>query len=106
MNRIPRKRLVTLMAAAAGVTAGFGSMAEPAQARTPALATVAADTVPAKSAAAAKKSGAAAPAKAATTKKPEVAPSTVVSAAPSNSPSVNDVCGSEEDCRNINGGGH
>lgn len=116
MNRIPRTRFVTLMAAAAGVTVGLGSMAEPAQARTPAL-TVSADTVaPSKPAAAkATKSDAAAPAKATeatkakaatAAKKPGATAKAVVGTAAPSVGSENDACGSEADCRNMNGGGY
>lgn len=124
MNRIPRTRFVTLMAAAAGVTAGFGStMAAPGQAlaSTHASALVAADTVPnakltaaAKAAAPAKGTAAAkasAPAKASTAaktaaaEKPAASAKKVVAAAASNEVPKNDVCGSEADCRNADGGG-
>jgi hypothetical protein len=119
MNGINKTRFVTLMAAAAGVTASLGSFANPEQAlaRTPASALVA-DTVPAKKAAAAKKTGTAAkavkaktaaPAKAtdkaktaATAKKP------VVNTATANNAPQNDACEglSEADCRNLNGAGY
>ena len=114
MNRIPRTRFVTLMAAAAGVTAGLSSMADPAQAlvRTPTIATIAADTLPGKAAAAPKKSDVAAkPAKsdkaapAAAEKKPEAAAKAVVATGNPNVIPENDVCATEQDCRNLNGTG-
>jgi hypothetical protein len=118
MNRIPRTRFVTLMAAAAGVTAGLSSMADPAQAlaRTPTIATIAADTLPGKAAAAPKKSTVAAKtakgetaaksAKAAPeAKKPETATKAVVATGDPNVIPDNDVCATEQDCRNLNGTG-
>jgi hypothetical protein len=121
MNRIPRTRFVTLMAAAAGVTAGLSSMADPAQAlvRTPTIATIAADTLPSsKAAAAPKKSDVAAkPAKSAeSAKDAKAAPAadkkadaaTKAKVVATGNPNVipeNDVCATEQDCRNLNGTG-
>ena len=119
MNRIPRTRFVTLMAAAAGVTAGLSTMADPALAlvRTPTTATIAADTLPGKAAAAPKKSTVAAKAsksaaadksdkKVATeAKKPEAAAKAVVATGDPNVIPENDVCATEQDCRNLNGTG-
>jgi hypothetical protein len=117
MNRIPRTRFVTLMAAAAGVTAGLSSMADPAQAlvRTPTITTIAADTLPGKTAAAPKKSDVAAkpaktaePAKSAKdapAKKAEAATKAVVATGDPNAIPENDVCATEQDCRNLNGTG-
>jgi hypothetical protein len=114
MNRIPRTRFVTLMAAAAGVTAGLSSMANPAQAlaRTPTITTIAADTLPGKAAAAPKKSDVAAkPAKsdkaapATAEKKPDAATKAVVATGDPNVIPENDVCATEQDCRNLNGAG-
>ena len=118
MNGTPRKRLVTLMAAAAGVTAGLGAMAAPAQAHTAAPTTLAADTLikskpaatKAKATTAPAKGAAAAKAKSATTTKaaaakPAAPAKAVVSTGP-NAPSPNDACGDEADCRNANGAGY
>lgn len=121
MNRIPRTRFVTLMAAAAGVTAGLGSMAAPEQAlaRTPASAVAAADTLPKaklstaaakataakKSEASAKKSEASSKKSEATAKKADASAKAVVATAAANDAPKNDACGSEADCRNINGAG-
>jgi hypothetical protein len=108
------------MAAAAGVTAGLGSMAAPDQAlaRTPASAVAAADTLPkakltapakataAKTAdAAAKKSEASSKKADASAKKADASAKAVVATATSNEVPKNDACGDEADCRNINGAG-
>lgn len=120
MNRIPRTRFVTLMAAAAGVTAGLSSMADPAQAlvRTPTIATIAADTLPSSRAAAAPKksdvaaksaksaeSAKSAKAAPAADKKAEADKKAVVATGDPNVIPENDVCATEQDCRNLNGTG-
>jgi hypothetical protein len=122
MNRIPRTRFVTLMAAAAGVSAGLASLAPTqALASTSASASFATDTLPTKAALAAKKAAdkaVAAPAKTAdATKKAEAAKTAdakkvdakgfakAVATAGPNNPSPNDACGDDADCRNLNGDG-
>jgi hypothetical protein len=92
-------------------------MAEPAQAlvRTPTIATIAADTLPGKAAAAAKKSDVAAKpakgaeaaksAKEAPAKKAEADAKAVVATGDPNVIPENDVCATEQDCRNLNGTG-
>jgi hypothetical protein len=131
MNRIPRTRFVTLMAAAAGVTAGFGAMAGSATqalARTPTVTELAADTLPsAKPAAVAAKAKEAREAKAAvkkpaaeetkeqsksakksaeSTAKASVSAKDVVKTSASNGVSENDSCENEADCRNGDGTGY
>ena len=114
MKRIPRAGFVTLMAAAAGVSVSLASsMATPTQALARTPTSLAADTLPgSKPAAAARKAAAPAPAKVAASAKAETkaaaskpAAKAVVATAGPNNPSPNDACGSEADCRNINGDG-
>lgn len=93
MNKTPRTRFVTLMAAAAGVTAAVGSsISAPKQAlaSTATSATIMADTVKNKPATA-KKTAAAS--KSPEAKKPAVTPKSVVSTATPGTPSLNDVNG-------------
>jgi hypothetical protein len=131
MNRIPRTRFVTLMAAAAGVTAGLGSLAgtpEQAMARTPTITELAADTLPsARPAADAKAKATAKEAKTASvekngkdteqaqlakkaaadsTAKKAVSAKDVVKAKSASDVPQNDACADDPDCRNGDGLGY
>jgi hypothetical protein len=119
MNRIPRTRFVTLMAAAAGVTAGLGSLAgtpEQALARTPTITELAMDTLPgAKPAADAKAKTTAKETKTAAAEKNAAADSTakkavsgkdVVKAKSASDVPKNDACADDPDCRNGDGLGY